>query len=155
MLVQLMAPDSSIGRFLSAPSVRTAIASYLIVVGITYFFFLRFVGDDRGLERIADQLMHYVTPLLFMMDWIAFVPKGRVPWKIVGTSLLPPLAYGLWTLVHGAVTGWYPYPFINMRSLGYQDGLGSMAGFVVVFVAIAVALVAIDRAMGSVQEPPR
>ena len=149
MLIPLVAPESRLGRFLSKPSVRTAIAGYLIVVAVTYYFFLRFAGDDRGLERIADQLMHYVVPLLFMIDWIAFVPKGRVAWTMVGTSLLPPLVYGFWTLIHGAVTGWYPYPFVNMRSLGYQEGLESMAGFLGVFIAVALILTAIDRVIGS------
>jgi hypothetical protein len=59
--------------------VRTAIAGYLIVVGVTYVLFLRHVGDDHGLERVADQLMHYVTPTLFIIDWLAFVPKDTFP----------------------------------------------------------------------------
>ena len=82
MVMPLIAPDSGVGRFLLKPSVRTAIAGYLIVVGITYVLFLRHVGDDRGLERFADQLMHYITPAMFVIDWLAFVPKGRVPlWR--------------------------------------------------------------------------
>jgi hypothetical protein len=153
MLLPLIAPNSTAGRFLLAPSVRTAIAGYLMVVAATYFFFLRFIGNDYGLERLADWLMHYVTPLLFMTDWIAFVPKGSVPWRMVATSLLAPLAYAVWTLVHGALANWYPYPFVNMTSLGYQQGLENMAGFVVVFAGIAFALVALDRILGSVQQP--
>ena len=95
--------------------------------------------------------MHYVTPVLFMIDWIAFVPKGRVPWTMIGTSLIPPLAYGIWTVVHGAVANWYPYPFVDMRSLGYEQGLVNMAGFLIVFVAVALNSVMIDRAIGSSQ----
>jgi hypothetical protein len=151
MLAPLVAPNSSVARFLSRPSVRTAIAAYLIVVAVTYYAFLRFIGDDYGLERIADRLMHYVTPLLFLIDWVAFVPKGRVPWTMVATSLLLPLAYGVWVIVHGVIANWYPYPFVNIRSLGYQQGLENMAGFLVVFVAITLTLLAIDRVMGSVQ----
>ena len=148
MLAPLIAQDSGMGRFLSKPSVRTAIAAYLIVVGITYLLFLRHVGDDQGLERVADQLMHYLTPALFVIDWLAFVPKGHVPWTMIGTSLAPPIVYGIWTIAHGAVTSWYPYSFVNMRSLGYQVGLANMASFLIVFTAIAVALVVIDRIMG-------
>jgi hypothetical protein len=151
MLLPLIAPNSMAARFLLEPSVRTAIAGYLMVVAATYFFFLRFIGDDYGLERLADRLMHYVTPLLFMIDWILFVPKGRVPWSLVGTSLLAPLAYGAWTLLHGAVANWYPYPFVNMRSLGYPQGLANMAGFVIVFAGFALALVALDRMVGSLR----
>jgi hypothetical protein len=48
----------------------------MVVCGI-YFLFLRHSGNDQGLERVADQLMPYVIPVLFMIDWIAFVPKGQ------------------------------------------------------------------------------
>ena len=143
------------GRFLSLQSVRTAIAGYLLIVGGTYLFFLRHVGSDQGLERVADQLMHYVLPVLFTIDWLAFVPKGHVPWTTILISLLPPLVYGLWTMVHGATTGWYPYPFVDMRSVGYQEGLMNMAGFLAVFLAVELALVLIDRLIGSVWQPGR
>ena len=155
MLVPVMAPASRLGRFLSLPSVRTAIAGYLLIVGGTYLFFLRHVGSDQGLERVADQLMHYVTPVLFTIDWLAFVPKGHVPWTTILISLLPPLVYGLWTMVHGATTGWYPYPFVDMRSVGYQEGLMNMAGFLAVFLAVDLALVLIDRLIGSVWQSGR
>jgi hypothetical protein len=151
MLVPVIGGDSRLGRFFSIPSVRTAIAGYLIVVGGTYFLFLRHVGDDQGLERVADQLMHYVTPILFMVDWLAFVPKGHVPWTIIGTSLIPLIVYGIWTIVHGSLGGWYPYPFVNIKSLGYQLGLENMANVLVVFVTVALILVVIDRLIGSVQ----
>jgi hypothetical protein len=63
MLMPLIVPDSWAGRFLSRSSVRTAIAVYLIVVGLTYFLFLRHIGNDQGWERVADQVMHYATPV--------------------------------------------------------------------------------------------
>jgi hypothetical protein len=155
MLMPLIAPDSGVGRFLSKPSVRTAIAGYLIVVGVTYVLFLRHVGDDHGLERVADQLMHYVTPVLFIIDWLAFVPKGHLPWTMIGTSLVLPVVYGIWTVARGVVANWYPYPFVDMRSLGYQRGLLNMASFLVVFIIVALTLVVVDRTMGSVRQPRR
>ena len=155
MLMPLIAPDSGVGRFLSKPSVRTAIAGYLIVVGVTYVLFLRHVGDNHGLERVADQLMHYVTPMLFIIDWLVFVPKGHLRWTMIGTFLIPPLVYGIWTVVHGAVANWYPYPFVDMRSLGYQRALMNMASFLAVFIAVALTLVAVDRTIGSVRQPRR
>jgi hypothetical protein len=99
--------------------------------------------------------MHYVTPVLFMIDWLAFVPKGHLPWAMIWMSLLPPLVYGLWTMVHGATTGWYPYPFVDMRSVGYQESLMNMASFLAVFIAVELALVLIDRLIGSVRQSGR
>jgi len=156
MLMPAIASESnSVGRFLSPPSVRTAIAGYLIVVGGTYFFFLRHVGNDEGLERVADQLMHYVTPVLFMIDWLVFVPKGHVPLTIIGSSLIPPIAYGIWPVVHGSRSGWYPYPFLNLKALGYHAAFVNMATVLVVFTTVAVILVVVDRLMGSVRQSVR
>jgi hypothetical protein len=151
MLMPLIAPDSWAGRFLSRPSVRTVLAGYLIVVGVTYFLFLRHIGDDQGWERVADQLMHYATPGLFMIDWLAFVPKGNVRWTMIATSLVTPILYGIWTMVHGALTNWYPYPFFDASKLGHQKTSVNMTIFVGVFIGVALTLVVIDRIMGSLQ----
>lgn len=76
MLLPVVAPGAALGRFLSRPSVRTAIAGYMVIVGATYFLFLRHLGTDQGLERRADELPHYATPILFLIGWLAFVPKA-------------------------------------------------------------------------------
>jgi hypothetical protein len=99
--------------------------------------------------------MHYFTPVLFMVDWLAFVPKGHVPWRMIWISLIPPMVYGLWTIVHGATTRWYPYPFVDMRSLGYQEGLMNMASFLAVFIAVQLTLIVIDRTIGSIRQSRR
>jgi hypothetical protein len=151
MFLPLTASTSGAGRFLSKPSVRTATAGYMIIVAVVYFLFLRNIGDDQGWERFADQLMHYATPILFMIDWLTFVPKGQVHWTMIGTSLVVPIVYGIWTMVHGALTGWYPYPFFDLTKLGYPKTLANFTGFIGAFIAVALALVVIDRMIGSLQ----
>ena len=148
MLLPVVAPDSAVARFLSKPSVRIASAGYCIIVAVVYFLFLRNVGGDEDWELIADQLLHYVTPVLFTIDWLAFVPKGQVRWTIAGTSLVMPILYGIWTLVHGALTNWYPYSFFDVTRLGYLKTFVNFAGFMAMFVAAALCLVVIDRAIG-------
>jgi hypothetical protein len=148
MLLPLVAPGAALGRFLSRPSVRTAIAGYMVIVGATYFLFLRHLGTDQGLERRADELLHYATPILFLIDWLAFVPKGYVPWTMIGTSLITPIVYGFWTMGHGALTNWYPYPFIDVGKIGYHRALMNMVACLGVFGAVALALVLIDRVIG-------
>jgi hypothetical protein len=69
----------------------------------------------------------------------------------VRAAMFPPMVYGLWTVVHGAATGWYPYPFVDMRSVGYQEGLMNMAGFLAVFISVQLTLIVIDRLIGSVR----
>jgi hypothetical protein len=151
MVMPLVAPNEGAGRFFSRPSVRTAITGYMIVVAGTYFLFLRDIGNDRGLERFADELMHYVTPVLFLIDWLVFVPKGMVPLTAIATTLYTPILYGLWTIVHGALTNWYPYPFFSFSKLGHQQALMNMAIDVGAFLAVELFLVVADGTIARVQ----
>jgi hypothetical protein len=83
-----------------------------------------------------------------VIDWVLFVPKGTVKWKSAVVWLGYPLVYAVYTLIHGAVTGSYPYPFINVSNLGYDKVLINMAVLVLVFLGLGVALIGIDRRMG-------
>jgi hypothetical protein len=56
-----------------------------------------------------------------------------------------PLVYLVWTLLHGAVTGWYPYPFVDVADLGYPRALINIAGLVVAFLSLEAALVGVGR----------
>jgi hypothetical protein len=149
MFLPLIGRNGAAGRFLSRPSVRTAIVNYGVVVAIVYFLFLRNVGTDRDLELLADRLLHYVTPAMFVLDWLLFVAGGEIRWSTIGTTLILPALYGLWTLVHGALTGWYPYPFFNVARIGYPRTLVNFALFIVVFVVADLVLILLDRLIRS------
>ena len=76
-----------------------------------------------GWQLFFERVLHYVTPPLFVLDWLLFVPKGerRLEDRLRLALGFPPL-YAVWTLVHGALTGWYPYPFLDVAELGYPQG---------------------------------
>ena len=67
---------------------------------------------------------------------------------MIGTSLITPIVYGFWTMGHGALTNWYPYPFIDVGKIGYHKVLMNMFAYLGVFCAVALALVLIDRVIG-------
>ena len=64
-----------------------------------------------------------------------------------------PLAYAAWTLMHGALTGFYPYPFLQVGILGYEHVLRNMAILLVVFGGLGLLLVALDRWLGTRAAP--
>ena len=147
LLVPLIAPQSSAGKFLARPSVRTAVTGYIIMVGVVYYLLLRDVSQRQGWPLFFEQMLHYVTPPLFVLDWLAFVPKRELNWRVGLGAMGFPLVYLAWTLAHGAATGWYPYPFVDVVELGYPRALANIAGLVLVFLALEVALVGIGRAI--------
>ena len=141
------APRSRASELLLRPSLRTAVMSYSAVVATIYFFILRNIGHDQGLERIADQILHYVTPGMFLVDWLVWVPKGRVHWRHLANYLIYPALYCAWTFLYGAISGWYPYPFFNPGRLDHQEILGSIVALACLMMATALILLLLDRAL--------
>jgi hypothetical protein len=151
MLLPALVPRSRISQLSSKPSLRTAVMSYCALVGIIYFALLRNIGDDDGLERRADQILHYVTPTMFLIDWLVWVPRGRAPFSTVPAYLLYPGVYCAWVFLYGALTGWYPYPFVNAERLGSGQQLANIVGVTVLALITPYALLVLDRVLASLQ----
>jgi len=147
LLLPLIAPRSAAGQFLARPGVRTAVTGYIIIVGVIYYLLLSGLSQRQGWPMFFEYVLHYVTPPLFVLDWLAFVDKRDLPWRVDLSAMSFPLAYLAWTLVHGAASGWYPYPFVDVADLGYPRALINIAGLVLVFLALELALVGVGRVL--------
>jgi hypothetical protein len=142
------------GSYFDRPSVRTAIAAYIIVVAVTYHLILRDLWDPQGLQWIADITLHYVTPIQFALDWHLFVPKRAIPWSTALTALVYPLVYMGWTLWHGSWSGFYPYPFVDVSQIGLQKALENAGGMTAAFLVLTLLLTAIGRVLARFERPP-
>lgn len=72
-------------------------------------------------------MLHYVMPAAFLLDWLWFTPRGRLQWIDPVKALGFPLIFGVWTLVHGLMTHWWPYGFVNVDELGLDRVLAVFA----------------------------
>ena len=77
----LVKPNSRLGIFFSQPGALTATTINIFVVGLLYNLLLRQIFSSVGLQRLADELLHVVIPLLFIVYWYLFAPKGGLGWK--------------------------------------------------------------------------
>jgi hypothetical protein len=102
----------------------------------------------RGLILVAIILLHYVVPPAYVGFWLLFVPKGQLKPHHIAAWLIFPVAYVAYSLVRGAVTGWYPYPFLDVAAVGYASVLSTVALMILGFSLVAALLVAIDWLMG-------
>ncbi len=141
----LMKPQSRWGRFFSSPKTLTAIAVYITVVGIVYNMVLRFTWNPQGLQRVVDELLHLIIPLLFIVYWLIFAPKAGLQWKNVFPWLLYPLVYIVCILFRGSCSGFYPYPFIDVKTLGYSKVLLNCGGLFIAFLLLSLLFVAIAK----------
>ncbi|WP_310528828.1 Pr6Pr family membrane protein [Nocardioides sp.] len=109
----------------------------ITVTGIVHWFLLRPLLDLEGADYLADKLLHVAVPLLAVIGWVAFGPRGRVQGRDVLASLVFPITWLAYTLVRGAVTGFYPYPFLDADTQGHAAVSIVSLGIAVLFVALA------------------
>lgn len=140
-------PNTAFGRWSLTEGVRSAVAMYIAVVGLTYHFLLSHVWDPQGWLFVSNGLLHYVMPIAFVLDWLLFTSKGRLLWIDPVKWLSFPLIYIVWTLIHGYAAKWWPYWFVNVPELGLARAGFWFAAMLALFLVTGLVLVAIDRAL--------
>ena len=143
----LFAPRSGWGKFFSKVTTLTAITVNIVIVGATYNAILRYIWNPQGLQRVVDELLHLIIPILFVLFWLIFVPKGRLKWGNIWLWTLYPLAYLAVILIRGALSGYYPYPFVDVTKLGYPQALLNCLGIAVAFIILSIIFIGIDKLM--------
>lgn len=144
----LLAPESKVGRFLGNISFQTAVALYILIVGLTYNTVLRSIWKPEGWFIVANELLHVVVPVLFTAYWLFIVPKGALRWSSMRSWLIYPLVYLVYTIVRGVFVNWYPYPFLDVSRLGYGGVIVNSIMMTIVISFIALVLTGIDRLGG-------
>jgi hypothetical protein len=103
--------------------VRIAAVVGMTVTFFVYFAALRPILDLHGIGKLTDVCFHYVVPLMVAGGWLLFGPRPRIDPGSLVRHLAWPVAYLAYILVLGAITDWYPYPFIDVGDLGYATTL--------------------------------
>lgn len=117
----------------------------ITVTGLVHWFLLRPLLDLSGADYLADKLLHVVVPLLAVVGWMVFGPRGKAERSLLLPSLIYPVGWLIYTLVRGAVANWYPYPFLDVRLHGYPAALLACAGVAVLLIALTWGAMVLDR----------
>ncbi|MCW6003995.1 Pr6Pr family membrane protein [Micromonospora sp. CPCC 205371] len=120
----------------------------LLGITITGIVYTTVLAGDRplhGIEVWLNTAFHYFRPAWTVVGWLLFGPRPRITWVVVAWAFAWPAAWIGYTMVRGAVTGWYPYPFLDAAALGYPVALRNVAGVLVIALAIAAVLRYLDQ----------
>ena len=109
----------------------------ITITGLVHWFLLHPLDHFRGWLWASDTLVHIVVPVLVVLGWLVFGPRRRVSIRVVLLGLIWPVVWLIYTLVVGAMTGWYPYFFLDVR----ESGAATVA---VYCVAILILLLAVS-----------
>ncbi|WP_236796331.1 Pr6Pr family membrane protein [Amycolatopsis sp. GM8] len=122
----------------------------IAVTGVVYHIALAGLLELTPAGQLANQLLHTVSPLLGVLGWLVFGPHGTLSPRTVWWSLAYPLLWLAFTLIRGAATGFYPYPFLEAGRLGYPQVALNCVLVAVLFLALAGAALLLDRWLGRV-----
>lgn len=136
-----------LGRFFSKASTVTAITVYITIVGIVYNVILRSIWEPEGMQKIVDELLHSVIPALVIIFWLVFIPIEQLKWKNAFPWLIYPIVYMAYAIIHGAVTKFYPYHFVDVNELGSNKALLNAGGILLVIFLLSLALIATGKLM--------
>ncbi|MEX5607166.1 Pr6Pr family membrane protein [Pseudomonas protegens] len=137
--------------FMLQPWVSGAVAASILLVGLAYSLLLRHLWHPQGWQWLADELLHDVMPLLFLVYWWCCVPKGGLRMRHIGWWTLYPIVYFAYLLLRGHLLGLYPYPFISVDRLGYPRVLLNALGILAGFVLVSLLLLGLDRWLGKLR----
>lgn len=104
---------------MSASGWLTAIAVYITIVGVVYQVLLRHIWQPTGLQKLVDELLHAVNPVLVIIYRISYEQMQHLHYRQVGRWLIYPLVYLVFILIRGYFSRFYPYPFIHASGLRY------------------------------------
>jgi hypothetical protein len=141
----VLPPGAGWGQFFSRPSVQAGAAAYIAIVGIVYRLLLRQLWNPQGLQWVADVILHDVIPVGYVLYWLLFASRTGLRWKDAVGWLAYPGAYLVYVLARGAVSGLYPYPFMDVKVLGYGGVFAHTAVLLLVFLGMGLLVVAVGR----------
>lgn len=125
----------------------TAIAVYISIVGLVYQVALRHIWHPEGLQRIVDELLHSIIPIIVVIFWSIYEKTKSISYSQILKWAIYPFLYFVYTLIHGHFSNFYPYPFINVTELGIKAVAINSGIILVLFLIISSLFIFIGKSI--------
>jgi len=145
MSIIALMPHSKAAKFFSSPFIATGIALYILMVLLCYNILLRQLNNPKGWQELDSELLHVVVPLLYSLYWFFFIPKKGLHWNHAFFWLVGPLLYFTFILLRGAIDGFYPYHFVDVKKEGMTRVLLTSVIAGIAIIAVGLLLIAMAR----------
>lgn len=137
-----------------AAIIRNGSTLWILLTGLVYHFMLSGAAIAQGRFGYLSISLHYVSPVMAILNWILFEEKGRSRYLHVSFWVAYPLLYVGVSELRLLIDGFYPYWFLNPVA-PYPEGTGSVwlmlaivGALVVIFGLIGTLICFLDRLMG-------
>ncbi|MGS0747168.1 Pr6Pr family membrane protein [Halpernia sp. GG3] len=122
-----------------------AVTTFIVIVGFVYQVILRGLWSPKGMQRVVDELLHTIIPLLVLIYWFIYSPKEKSKFSQLIIWLLYPLIYLILVLVRGKLSNYFPYPFLNFIEIGISQTIINCIVVLLLILAIMGILIFIQN----------
>jgi len=126
----------------------------IVITGLVYAIVLAPMVQLTGWAQVANIGLHYVSPWASLAAWLVFGPRPGFRVSTAVWAFLWPVLWLIYTFAHGAISHWYPYPFLNADALGLGQAVVNSLLVVLVAAVLAAVLLVIDRRVPAVLTGP-
>jgi hypothetical protein len=117
----------------------------IAITAVVYHTSLAHLVNLQGMAVFSDKLMHTVCPALYLGGWLLFGPWGAISLRVIRYALIFPLTWLAFTLLRGPIVDFYPYPFLDVRVLGYPRVALNAVVISALFFLLASGAAGVDR----------
>lgn len=127
-------------------TIRMSVLAYAVVTAGVYNLLLRKV-PYHGFVGLTwpNEVIHVWVPLFLLLDWLLSPGRPALPWTALRVVLVYPVAWIAYTLVRGAFTAYYPYPFLDPANGGWASVAAYIVGLSAFLVGIGALAVLYSR----------
>lgn len=143
--------------------VKGAVTMCITVTGLVYHFMLNGsmeagVGDVTLPMTVANYFVHYIVPIMVVLDYFLFTPKGYYKSLHPLAWLALPYTYLAFALIRAEVStatfsgfggaSRYPYPFMDVDLLGWNKVVLIIVVVTAAFTALGYLAFVLDHLLG-------
>lgn len=123
-----------------------ALVTAIAMVAMVFHAVLADLQTFSGLDAVTNQGFHTVIPALTVLWWVVFGGTPGIVWRDLAWVLPWPVVYTAYALVRGAVTGAYPYPFLDVTQIGWPMLGVNVLALAAMFLVVGAIFVGIAKA---------
>lgn len=129
----------------------TAITSFILIVGLVYQIILRATWNPTGLQLIVDELLHTLIPFYMLIYWLLYAESSNFKLKPILPWLAYPIIYIVCIMLRGEFSGFYPYPFLNVSKIGFQQSIINISIILIVSLILMSFLIFVGKKLKSIK----